>query len=240
MGDIAVTKPTHNSRAVLSSKAATLATEAATMLVELARVPEENGEQFVKEAAKELHKVLWYQEHHGAKDLAELERGLRIAQRAYQRLTPIQTELLDDILAPDQVTWANALVMMIVSCHALTNRDVSPLFRDANAGLNPKRGRGRPKNSLNDPLFHLLVKSIATIVRANGGHLTLDSKEKRGTWVEALIALRPRLPVGLIKQSLPLSTIERIQADVNREPLDLLLMRLRPPRFSVERSLVQH
>jgi hypothetical protein len=220
MGDIAVTKPLHNTHALL-------ATEAAAMLVELARVPAEHREQFMNEAAAAVRHLLrcrsWRSaraatEHLDAKDFAELERGLRIAHGAYGRLTAIQTELLDNILARDLTTWADTLYSMLIACTALTGSSLS---------IKPAQGRGRRKNDVSDPLFQDLVRRIAEVVRANGGHLTLDAKAKRGTWVEALNALRSKLPVGVIKQILPLSTIERLVAAVNREPLDLLLMRLR-------------
>jgi hypothetical protein len=86
---------------------------------------------------------------------------------------------------------------------------------------------GRRKGTVNDPTFHNFVASLLIAASAFGGFFTLDKNFKKGTLLEALDALRPYLPRGVIPYNLEphLATLQRIKTaheKYRRSPNNLL------------------
>ena len=72
---------------------------------------------------------------------------------------------------------------------------------------------GRGKGTVNDPTFHNFVRSLLIGASMFGGFFTLDKNFNKGTLLEALDALQPYLPKGVIPYDLKpyRSTLQRIK-----------------------------
>jgi hypothetical protein len=86
---------------------------------------------------------------------------------------------------------------------------------------------GRKKGTVKDTNFHNLVRHLLFGASMFGGFLTLDKNFKNGTLLEALAALRPYLPRGVIPYNLEphVATLQRIKTaheKYRRSPNNLL------------------
>jgi hypothetical protein len=108
--------------------------------------------------------------------------------------------------------WDSIFQRMIRKCTDYTGR--RPM-------VTAKRGRGRRRGDSTKETYPLknFVSKLACAVRRHGGRLTLNAKEQRGTWIDALNGLRPLFTEGFIPNALPLSMIEEVQAKANKFPL---------------------
>jgi hypothetical protein len=71
--------------------------------------------------------------------------------------------------------------------------------------------RGRPKGSFKDRMFEVFIRHILLFTDENGGELTFDKNFHKGTLVDVLNILRPRLPRGIVPNALPYGTIQKIK-----------------------------
>ena len=190
------------------------AERAAEALVDLARVPSAGREQFREEISDLVCETIQDYCVRGAKlskAYADLERSIRAAWVATNKLTKGERDYLEHAMEESALYlqgWRHTLSIMVRACTRLT-------------GKNPYSGgaRGRRKGDIKDYPLKSFVTGLAVTFMGTGGHLTLDVKGQRGTWVEALNTLRPLLPNGFIPTAPPLSTIERWIREAEKTPL---------------------
>jgi hypothetical protein len=76
--------------------------------------------------------------------------------------------------------------------------------------------RGRKPGSVNDEVFQKLVRDLLLAALAAEGKLTIDKNFKKGSLIDALNILRKYLPTGLVPNSLPFGTIQKIKTRFNK------------------------
>lgn len=198
------------------------AVRAVEALTDLARVPSAGRERFREEVLDLMHRtfndcaVRDYGRPRRSKALVDLQRTIRVACGAIDGLTKWERAYLEGNVRSCMARWgardvgfADVLSAMIAALSKLTGKN--PLSRS-------RAGRGRPRGDVKDYPFRKFILSLASALHYTGGHLTLDVKGQRGSWITGLDALRPLLPAGFIPVAPPLSTIEKWLREEDDEP----------------------
>jgi hypothetical protein len=207
------------------------AAQAAAVLRDLARVPSAGREQFREEISDLVYESIEDWCHRGAKlskAYLDLERSIRAAYVATNKLTKGEMDYLEHAMQEQwrsmarpnsragraislmigALGWRHTLSGMVKTCTRLTGKNPYP-----------NGSRGRRSGDITDYPLRSFITGLAVTFMDTGGHLTLDVKGQRGTWVEALNMLRPLLPKGFIPIAPPLSTIERWIRKAEKPPL---------------------
>lgn len=110
---------------------------------------------------------------------------------------------------PTALDGLSITVFHLVALVVTAAGQVPPFAPGVRGPFKPGRGKG----TVNDPTFHNFVGSLLIGASMFGGFFTLDKNFKRGTLLEALDALRPYLPKGVIPYDLRphLATLQRIK-----------------------------
>jgi hypothetical protein len=104
-------------------------------------------------------------------------------------------------------------------------------FYRSNRRPDQKRGPGRPKGEVSNPRLRQLVLNLRYFSRRKGKQFTFDKNSGEGTLTKALDLLRPYVPVGVVPNVPPRSTIETwIVKDNERNAAD---------RARLEKQLLQ-
>ena len=96
-------------------------------------------------------------------------------------------------------------------------------FLRAFGELEPKRPirRGKPPGRVKDPASHKFVSQLLDCASFNGGNLTFEKFEGKGTLKKALNKLVPYLPHGVDPNKLPLSNLQRIKSAQQKRYKDI-------------------
>jgi hypothetical protein len=115
----------------------------------------------------------------------------------------------------------------------LARGDYKRFYRSRRRKIRPdqKRGSGRPKGEVSNPRLRQLVLNLRYSSRRKGKQFTFDKNSGEGTLTKALDLLRPYVPVGVVPNVPPRSTIETwIVKDNERNAAD---------RARLEKQLLQ-
>jgi hypothetical protein len=76
--------------------------------------------------------------------------------------------------------------------------------------INPLRQEGRPAGAVQNSASQDFVRKLLECAILNGGALTLEKNNSKGSLIEALALLAPYLPEGVDPEKLSASTLQRI------------------------------
>jgi hypothetical protein len=91
--------------------------------------------------------------------------------------------------------------------------------------LKREKQRGRPPGTVLRPAFSKFVFQLLDCASFNGGNLTFEKHQGRGTLKKALKKLAPYLPQGVAPVELPLTTLQRIKSAQRKRYKDITCRR---------------
>ena len=187
----------------------------------LARVPDQEREQFRGWMSENVQAAWkWHCRAASKPDraLTKAAQAARTLNEAVCSLSKKQRKRLDKLIAQDMRLYDEQRLFETVALHQTvflldylfsTVSGKSPPLMAGIAQL--PRGQGRKKHAVGSPIFDDFVFRLLVCVAEAGGELTLNPNDEKGTLLDALEALRPHLPSGLIRNALPCGTLQKIK-----------------------------
>jgi hypothetical protein len=188
--------------------------EEALQLATLARVPQEHQESFF-DMVHWTMSLVWMRDIRAVgADGAQLERVAEAARTLHQefgRLDSLGTKWVERLWR--RTPWYNEWLRDVPE----TAFRLAHLLSSA-AGMSPPRPPGGtpPKHQKSnrdktraDVMFLDFLHRLKTVASESGGNLSVDPAHQRGTLVDAVDLLKPRLPVGFVPDKFPFSAFKK-------------------------------
>ncbi len=195
----------------------TLPRDEAMQIAKLAQVPTGECERFCDKICWGVRRV-WVLDRRAVSSkpgpaLLKAAEAARALREATWSLNEEDSKWVERIAAPDPDFQELTRVLR------LTVSQIDDLFSIAVGKFIPRGSgtavlrnkRGRIKGGVGDAMFAGFIQTILFSTAAVGGEITFDKNYKKGTLIDVLNILRPRLPKGFVPNRLPYGTIQKIK-----------------------------
>jgi hypothetical protein len=195
----------------------------AMKVAKLAQVPARECERFCDDICWRVERV-WERDRRAVSSkpgraLLKAAKAARVLNEAIWSLNKEDREWVKRITArdPEYQELIRGLLLTVSQIDDVFSIAVGKFIPRMPGTVVLRNKRGRIKGGVGDAMFGEFIQQILFFTARAGGEITFDKNYKKGTLIDILNILRPRLPEGVVPNALHYGTIQKIKTKFSKD-----------------------